>query len=332
MATVSRSTKISGGTTLQSATVARAADVETDMLTLFNAHNNHDSGASRWTVTDATTLKIAGQDITQYLKYRRPCIQYSSGTVVNMETGLSGTSGQAAILFPDGTYRTDSTSGRINCNLAQVASGTQSGLRTGTVANNTWYAIYATKSTSNSTDIITVADTVFPTQANFATLNTNFGTNGWQYLGYVGYGDNSGAASAIMKFVQAGNMTLFYNTLTNNAGANGTGARLASSASASSATWTYAAGSNIATPSVPNTLTHAYYGYACTSLAAALTVQMAGFNALSYTATSGTTNQGRFWGPIAQTTALSLGASTGLDLFLAGFVDGALGVGVNPLL
>lgn len=53
MATVSRSTKVSGGTTLQSSTVARAIDVETDMLTLFNAHNNHDAGTSKWTVVSA---------------------------------------------------------------------------------------------------------------------------------------------------------------------------------------------------------------------------------------------------------------------------------------
>lgn len=53
MSTVSRSTKISGGTTLQSSTVARAVDVETDMLTIFNAHNNHDAGTSKWTVLSA---------------------------------------------------------------------------------------------------------------------------------------------------------------------------------------------------------------------------------------------------------------------------------------
>lgn len=53
MAQISRSTKINGGTTLTANTLARAADVETDMLTVFNAHNNHDAGTSAWTVVKA---------------------------------------------------------------------------------------------------------------------------------------------------------------------------------------------------------------------------------------------------------------------------------------
>lgn len=53
MATVSRSTKVSGGTTLVASTLARAADVETDMLAIFTAHNNHDAGTSKWTVVSA---------------------------------------------------------------------------------------------------------------------------------------------------------------------------------------------------------------------------------------------------------------------------------------
>lgn len=53
MAQISRSTKVGGGTVLQANTLARAADVETDVLTLFNAHNNHDSGTSSWTVVKA---------------------------------------------------------------------------------------------------------------------------------------------------------------------------------------------------------------------------------------------------------------------------------------
>lgn len=53
MAQITRSTKVGGGTTLQSNTLARAADVETDVLTLFSAHNNHDTGTSKWTVVSA---------------------------------------------------------------------------------------------------------------------------------------------------------------------------------------------------------------------------------------------------------------------------------------
>ena len=50
MAQITRSTKIAGGTTLQSNTLARAVDVETDILTLFTAHNNADTGTTKWQV------------------------------------------------------------------------------------------------------------------------------------------------------------------------------------------------------------------------------------------------------------------------------------------
>lgn len=67
MAQLTRSTKISGGTTLQANTLARSADVETDMLTLFNAHNNHDTGTSKWGVVSslsATTCPLIADNST----------------------------------------------------------------------------------------------------------------------------------------------------------------------------------------------------------------------------------------------------------------------------
>lgn len=67
MAQVTRSTKVGGGTTLQSNTLARAADVEIDMLTLFNAHNNHDTGTSKWTAIVAegvTTVPLTANNST----------------------------------------------------------------------------------------------------------------------------------------------------------------------------------------------------------------------------------------------------------------------------
>jgi hypothetical protein len=63
MAQISRSTKVGGGTTLSSNTLARAVDVETDILTMFNAHNNHDTGTSKWQVgsfeNSSSTVLIA---------------------------------------------------------------------------------------------------------------------------------------------------------------------------------------------------------------------------------------------------------------------------------
>lgn len=53
MAQITRSTKISGGTTLSANTLARAVDVETDILTLFTAYNNSDTGTVKWQVVSA---------------------------------------------------------------------------------------------------------------------------------------------------------------------------------------------------------------------------------------------------------------------------------------
>jgi hypothetical protein len=67
MAQISRSTKVSGGTTLQSNTLARAVDIETDMLALFTAHNNHDTGTSKWTVVSAegaSSVPLSANNLT----------------------------------------------------------------------------------------------------------------------------------------------------------------------------------------------------------------------------------------------------------------------------
>lgn len=53
MAQITRSTKVGGGTVLQANTLARATDVETDILTLTNAHNTHDDGSAKWQVVSA---------------------------------------------------------------------------------------------------------------------------------------------------------------------------------------------------------------------------------------------------------------------------------------
>lgn len=47
---ISRSTKVGGGTTLTSNTLARAVDIETDMLNLYTNWNAHDAGTSKWQV------------------------------------------------------------------------------------------------------------------------------------------------------------------------------------------------------------------------------------------------------------------------------------------
>lgn len=314
----------------------------TDVANVFTGLEAVTKSFARLQVDAAPTVAadVVRKDyVDHYSAYRRPVLQYASGTVVNMETGINGTSGQAQIQFPDGNLRTDSTTGRINCNLAQVAalSGSwQSGVRTGTVAANTWYAIYAVKASDDTAKFVAVADTVLPLVANFATLNSNFGTNSWVYLGMITYGDNSVATTAIIDFVQCGNVTLFKNAAFDiGSGDFIVGKLLVSSASATSVTYTYSGGTGSAT-SIPQNLTHIVVHAGRNSPGADKfffvsdqvnnTREYVRFNSSAVVAAR--FNIASVEGVIvhSETTAVKLGAT------LAGFYDAVLGVGSNPLL
>jgi hypothetical protein len=138
MAQITRSTKIGGSTTLGANTVARAADVETDVLTLFSAHNNHDSGTTKWQIVNAEnasstpliannssgtqtifeardngtavfTVKDGGQltgsYLSSWLSYRRPNLQFINVTTVDVEVNTT-TANTTTIVFNDGEVRT----------------------------------------------------------------------------------------------------------------------------------------------------------------------------------------------------------------------------------
>lgn len=289
-------------------------------------------------VDPATSLEVATkQYVDHYAAYRRPVLVYNSGTVVNIESGLDGNSGNVNILFPDGSLRSDSTTGRVQCNLAQVAalSGSwQSGLRTGSVANNTWYAIYAVKTTDNSSHFVAVADTVLPLLANFTTLNSNFGTSGWVYLGMIRNGDDSGAATGILNFVQAGNTTLFINAPTGGGSIKLSGIALGFTGSGTSVTYTYLAGTS--SVAIPN---HIKYGYVMADNfagggASSLTVTDASgvvtFFQISTSAAGA--NCCTFMAYLLNGLKVTTGTTSSMDFNLYGIVDPVLGVGSNPLL
>jgi hypothetical protein len=252
-----------------------------------------------------------------------------------METGINGASGQAQILFPDGTLRTDSTAGRINLSISQVAAlsgAAQSGLRTGTVSNNTWYACYAVKVTDSTTNFVMVADTVFPTQANFATLNSNFGTNGWVYLGYIRYGNNADSATNIQRFVQSGDTTIFDNTNTKNS-VGMVGINLADTASASSLNYSYSAGSGAA--QIPNTITIGYVQVGYLPGGAGLISYSSGSSGLMFKAQNGTFSAFiTAPAPVFITQGISAvaPATSAIDINLVGFKDAVLGIGANPIM
>lgn len=292
-------------------------------------------------VDPSTALEVATkQYVDHYSAYRRPVLQWASATAVNMESGLTGTSGQAAILFPDGNYRTDSTTTRINLNISQVAalSGTaQSGIRTGTASANTWYACYAVKTSDNTSNFVMVCDTVLPTQANFATLNTNFGTSSWVYLGLIAYGDNGGATTTIKRFTQSGNVTLMQvaNTTGFNVLATATGLLYATTAGATTLTYTLASGTTVGTQ-LPSNISFCYWAIACAPAGSELRIQdSSGARSIAQTACPTSNNGGmNFWvdALIGIKITNGAGASKAQDIALVGFMDGVLGVGSNPML
>lgn len=329
------------GTTISSSQVntneSDIAGVFTGLEALTKSFSNLRVDTSPTATTDVAIKSY----VDKLDNYRRPNLQYASSTAVNMETGINGTSGQAQILFPDGTLRTDSTAGRINLSISQVAalSGTaQSGLRTGTVANNTWYACYAVKVTDSTTNFVMVADVVLPLQANFATLNSNFGSNSWVYLGMIRYGDQSGTANAIVQFAQTGNFTLFLNNCTGSSN-NSPGIRLATTAGAT--TLAYAGSFGTSGAVIPN---HCLMTWNTASWNVGGVTQC-------YVRDGGASNPFismipaasvgvvvRFpynWVTTAQSQIFlnnSAASSVGQDIFLCGIYDGVLGIGANPIL
>lgn len=273
------------------------------------------------------------QYVDHYSAYRRPVLQYSSATVVNLEAGLTGTSGQAQILFTDGTIRTDSTTSRINLDVtrnAVLSGAAQSGIRTGSVAQG-WWAVYAVKVTDSSTNFVTVACQELPLQANFATLNSNFGTSGWVYLGLVRYGDNSGATTVILTFVQAGYYTSFYNAASGSA-VNGQGIRFSTSASAASIN--YAVSRGVGVTDVPQNVSFALWGAAINAGGTSFWTLSDGTGQIhSQPITTGTQGFMRGLNPVRSSTVLINGpGSSAYDMYFVGLVDGALGIGSNPLL
>lgn len=222
------------------------------------------SGAlvAKWTTAGIVinSLKISGLaagttagDAVRYEQaaplwgYRRPRLLWVSVTTVDAEGGTyDGTSTNYSVLFPDGSVRTvtSSTMYRFDITRNAALSGTkQSGLRSGlSEATNTWYALYAVKAT-DSTDWVLVGDTVLPLAANYSTLNSNFAADGWVFLGLIRNGDNAGATGDILAFTQTGDYTVFTNTTNSTAsGSAGHGTRLASTAGATTLTYSYSAG------------------------------------------------------------------------------------------
>lgn len=170
------------------------------------------------TVFDASQIF----SLASLLAYRRPVMLWIDGNTIDIEPN-TGTSNTTTVIFPDGNVRTvtentastDKYRRFIITATANFTSGTEdSGLRSSLSRTaNTSYSLYAVKSQINAANFVLVGDTTQPTQANFATLNSAYGTNGWVYMGPVLNGDNSTATNTIVSFDQSGTRIHFTNAL-----------------------------------------------------------------------------------------------------------------------
>lgn len=213
--------------------------------------------ASSVTVTTATITTLN----SPIVRYSRPNLVWISTNAVAISSN-TGTTNESCILFPDGGYRcvTENNSTADQYRLwqatatANFTSGTEdSGLRSTYIRTaNTRYLLYAVKSSINSANYVIVGDTITPVVANYSTLNTAYGTNGWVYLGCVFNGDQGSSTNTILKFVKSGAHVEFFNATSGANVANDRGVRLATTASATTLTYTYAAGT--ASGQIPNNI------------------------------------------------------------------------------
>jgi len=329
-------------------TTISSSEVNTDFDELYNAFSGLEAmtstlAALKMDADPTTALAVATkQYVDAYAAYRRPDLTYVSATQIDVEVNTA-TANTTKIIFPDGNYRsvTEDTSStnkyrRFDITAdAEFTSGTEeSGLRAAlTEATNTWYAIYAVKSTINTANFVLVGDTTLPTIANVSTLNGYYGTNGWVYLGLIRNGDNSGATGDILNFVQAGNRTRFINTVTTG-GNTGNGTILATTAGATTLTYTYAAGTG--TAQVPNPIKFIDYGITCAGSGTsweAVTAVATGMRV--FRVTGATIGTGSMFIPnmaASQGLKTECQASSAQDILMAGFIDGVLGVGSNPMI
>lgn len=272
------------------------------------------------------SLKSDMQDYLADQQRRRPALVYVSATTVDVENN-TGTEHQTNIVFPDGevlsvTENTGSANKYrrfIITSAAEFTTGTEdSGLRSGlSEATNTWYAIYAVKSTIDATKFVLAGDTTFPTQANYSTLNTRYGANGWVLLGYIRNGDDEGTAGDILPFDQAGNFTRFRNNTTTYT----PGTRVAT-ASATSVSYTPLSNLGSGAEQIPDTIKSLYVcGYV--GAGDSVTIRSNSTNEIKVGIPSG---GGSACATVAVGAQIEIGASTSTtcSLYVAGFYDGAL--------
>ena len=189
----------------------------------FYAGNTYymEFGATEFKVPGDIWIGEGGANISllQVLsQYKKPVLTYNNSTSVILEQNTS-TTDKTVIVFPTfmagvteaspSKYRYASISGTANGYGTSDAGAAAGGRRSGVaLTTNSWYYVYAVKLRSGSdysattAKFIIVFDTTAPTSGS--TLNTNYGSGNYVYLGMVRYGFGStGSSSSIIPFKQS---------------------------------------------------------------------------------------------------------------------------------
>ncbi len=270
--------------------------------------------------------------VDQLQVYRKPNLQYVSADTVDVEANVYNNLTGVTIMFPDGVLRTVNSTTKTRFNItrnAALSGSLQSGLRTSlTRAVNTTYYLYAVVATDDDTTWVTVGDTLQPTPANYATLNSNFGTKKWRPLGAIRNGDNQSATNVILSFIQIGAETMFTHT-----DAQGVmGYRLATTASGTSVAYSPTLGSGATDlPSVAVKVKYSAVGSAATGFATYYR-DTSGTLQVMVVAQPSAGSQTEYDGAAASGAKIVTSVSGALAIGLSGFTDQVLAAGSLALL
>jgi len=318
--------------TFVDATVAEAAEVNTNFTDLVAYINARQDGGTAWDGGKFTAQTVHTGGIQDLYGINRPPLKPVSATQVDVAEN-TGTNNQTSIVFPDGIIRSvieDVSSTNVNRRFditatANFTSGTEdSGIRSGeSEGTNEWWALYAVKSSINSSNFVIVGTKTLPLQANVATLNTDLnGANAWRYIGLIRNGDSSGATGDILDFDMFGDQTIFNNSCAavNNLLGLGT---LIGGGTATSSAYTFSAGTGDL--EVPNNIGFVMWTGSGAASGGILAIgQAAGVVDIERTSAEVGSSNRTLWLPAVEGISVRTTNSVGHDLYLSGFTDAAL--------
>lgn len=266
--------------------------------------------------------------------YKKPELIWISSTTVDLSTNTS-TTNMRRIIFPDGDVRevtenTNTASQYCRFNIEENASFAalpeNSGLQPTYVrAANTWYVLYAVKSTTDTTKFVVVGSTITPIPANYSALDSAYAASGWVPLGTIRYGDSDASSTGILSFRKSGRLVVFTNTVNGgNTAVTGPGINLATTAGATSLTYTYAAGTGDL--QIPANISQGIWS-GCLSAGGDLVYGIldgtAGTKLFQGDYASGRKGIIRVTYPMGINFSSTAGTSSAMDILLSGFYDDA---------